>query len=403
MFNPMDELNPPTRLMLTPGPSCMSPRVYRAMALPLVGHVDPWFTEFMGGVQELLRRVFQTGNHLTFPISASGSGGIETAVINVLEPGDEAIVCVNGTFSGRMAEVAERTGAKIHRVTAPFGRVVDPEDVRRAGQGRKIKFVGLAHGETSTGVLTKIDPFRKVADELGALLIVDSVATLAGVPLDVDRQHIDICFSGSQKALSAPPGMAPITVNERVEQLLGNRKTKVQSWYFDLTTVKNYWGKERTYHHTPPIPLIYAMYEALRMIMEEGLEASWERHRLNQTALVAGLEAMGIHLFVQNPADRLPTVTAVNIPKQIDGAKARGRLLNQFNIEISGGLGDFKTTMWRIGLMGYSSQRANVLMFLGALETVLLEQGMNLPVGEGIAAAVNIYSHAESVPVGHGK
>ncbi len=403
MFNPMDELNPPTRLMLTPGPSCMSPRVYRAMALPLVGHVDPWFTEFMGGVQELLRRVFQTGNHLTFPISASGSGGIETAVINVLEPGDEAIVCVNGTFSGRMAEVAERTGAKIHRVTAPFGRVVDPEDVRRAGQGRKIKFVGLAHGETSTGVLSKIDPFRKVADELGALLIVDSVATLAGVPLDVDRQHIDICFSGSQKALSAPPGMAPITVNERVEQLLGNRKTKVQSWYFDLTTVKNYWGKERTYHHTPPIPLIYAMYEALRMIMEEGLEAGWERHRLNQTALVAGLEAMGIHLFVQNPADRLPTVTAVHIPKQIDGAKARGRLLNQFNIEISGGLGDFKTTMWRIGLMGYSSQRANVLMFLGALETVLLEQGMNLPVGEGIAAAVNIYSHAESVPVGHGK
>ena len=403
MFTPMDDLNPPTRLMLTPGPSCLSPRVYGALATPLVGHVDPWFTDFMGGVQELLRRVFQTHNNMTFPISASGSGGIETAVINVLEPGDEAIVCVNGVFSGRMADIAERTGAKVHRVTTPFGRTVDPQDVRRAGQGRKIKFVGLAHGETSTGVVTKIDPFRKVADELGALLIVDSVATLAGVPLDVDCQMIDICFSGTQKAISAPPGMSPITVNSRVEDLLMSRKTKVQSWYFDLTIVKNYWGKERTYHHTPPIPLIYALYEALRMVLEEGLEASWERHRQNQTALIAGLEAMGIGMFVQNPGDRLPTVTSVIIPPGIDGAKVKGRLLNDFNIEISGGLGDYKTTMWRIGLMGYSSQRANVLLFLEALERILLDLGMKLQVGAGIAAAVSSFAHAEPVAVGHGK
>jgi alanine-glyoxylate transaminase/serine-glyoxylate transaminase/serine-pyruvate transaminase len=377
--------------------------VYGALATPLVGHVDPWFTDFMGGVQELLRRVFQTHNNMTFPISASGSGGIETAVINVLEPGDEAIVCVNGVFSGRMADIAERTGAKVHRVTTPFGRTVDPQDVRRAGQGRKIKFVGLAHGETSTGVVTKIDPFRKVADELGALLIVDSVATLAGVPLDVDCQMIDICFSGTQKAISAPPGMSPITVNSRVEDLLMSRKTKVQSWYFDLTIVKNYWGKERTYHHTPPIPLIYALYEALRMVLEEGLEASWERHRQNQTALIAGLEAMGIGMFVQNPGDRLPTVTSVIIPPGIDGAKVKGRLLNDFNIEISGGLGDYKTTMWRIGLMGYSSQRANVLLFLEALERILLDLGMKLQVGAGIAAAVSSFAHAEPVAVGHGK
>ena len=403
MFNPMDDLHPPTRLMLTPGPSCLSPRVYRALASPLVGHVDPWFTEFMGGVQELLRRVFQTQNHMTFPISASGSGGIETAVVNVLEPGDEAIVCVNGVFSARMAEIAERTGAKVHRVSAPFGRTVDPQDVRRAGQGRKVKFVGLAHGETSTGVLTNINPFRQVADELGALLIVDSVATLAGVPLDVDRQRIDICFSGTQKALSAPPGMAPITVNSRVEDFLGSRRTKVQSWYFDLTTVRNYWGRERTYHHTPPISLIYALYEALRIVLEEGLEASWERHRQNQAALIAGLEAMGIALFVQNPADRLPTVTAVNVPNGIDSAKVRGRLLNDFNIEISGGLGDFKTTMWRVGLMGYSSQRSNVLLFLGALDRILLDLGMKLPAGAGIAAAVNSFAHAEPVAVGQGK
>jgi len=403
MMNPMDELRPPTRLMLTPGPSSISPRVYRALASPLVGHVDPWFTEFMGGVQELLRRVFQTQNQLTFPISASGSGGIEAAVVNVLEPGDEAIVAVNGIFSARMAEIADRTGAKVHRVPAPYGTAVDPQDVRRAGQGRKIKFVGLAQGETSTGVLTKIEPFRQVADELGALLIVDSVAALVGVRLEVDRQGIDICFSGTQKAISAPPGMSPITVNERVVELLRNRKTKVQSWYFDMTMVMNYWGKDRTYHHTPPISLIYALHEALRMVLEEGLEASWERHRQNQMALIAGLEAMGLGLFVQNPADRLPTVTAVMVPSGIDSAKVRGRLLNEFNIEISGGLGDFKTTMWRVGLMGYSSQRANVLLFLDVLERVLLDQGMKLPVGAGIAAAAGSFAHSEPVAVGHGK
>ena len=403
MMNPMDELRPPTRLMLTPGPSCLSPRVYRALATPLVGHVDPWFTEFMGGVQELMRRIFQTQNHTTLPISASGSGGIETAVVNVLEPGDEAIVCVNGIFSGRMAEIADRTGAKIHRVSAPLGRTVDPDDVRRAGQGRKIKFIGLAHGETSTGVVTKIEPFRKVADELGALLVVDSVATLAGVPLDVDREAIDVCFSGTQKAISAPPGMAPITVNARVEDMLRARKSKVQSWYFDLTNVMNYWGKERTYHHTPPIPLIYALHEAMRIVLEEGLEASWERHRQNQVALIAGLEAMGIRLFVQNAEDRLPTVTSVWIPSGIDGVKARARLLNEFNIEISGGLGEIKATTWRIGLMGYSSQRANVLLFLDVLERVLLDQGMKLSIGAGIAAAAGSFAHAEPVTVGTGK
>lgn len=402
-MNPMEELRPPTRLMLTPGPSCVSPRVYRALATPLVGHVDPWFTEFMGGVQELMRRIFETQNHITFPISASGTGGIETAVVNALEPGDEAIVCVNGMFSGRMAEVAERTGAKVHRVTSPIGRTVDPEDVRRAGQGRKIKFVGLAHGETSTGVVTKLDPFRKVADELGALLIVDTVASLAGVPLDVDRQRIDICFSGTQKAISGPPGMAPITVNARVEEMLRGRKTKVQSWYFDLTTVMNYWGKERTYHHTPPISLIYGLYEAMRIVLEEGLEASWERHRQNQAALIAGLEAMGIRLFVERPEDRLPTVTCVWIPAGIDGNKVRSRLLNEFNIEIAGGLGEVKTTTWRIGLMGYSSQRQNVLLFLEVLERILLDLGMKLPVGAGVAAAVAIYAHAEPVGAVPGK
>jgi alanine-glyoxylate transaminase/serine-glyoxylate transaminase/serine-pyruvate transaminase len=397
MTEKLGELIPPTRLMLTPGPSCVDPRVYRAMATPLVGHLDPWFNNMMTDVQTQLRRAFQTENKTTFPISASGSGGIEASVVNPLEPGDEAIVCVNGTFSERMAIIADRTGAKVTRIEAPYGRPVDPEEVRRAGKGKNIKMVGLAHGETSTGVLHNLDAFRKVADELGALLVVDAVATLAGVPLSVDKQRIDICFSGSQKAMSAPPGMAPITVAPRAEEVLLARKTKVQSWYFDLTTTMNYWGKERTYHHTPPISLIYGMREALRLVLEEGLEARWERHRRNQQALIAGLEAMGLELFVANPADRLPTVTAVRVPEGVDDLKVRRQLLDEFDIEIAGGFGPLKGKLWRVGLMGYSCQRNNILLFLAALEKVLLEQGLHVPSGAGTGAAVRSYVQPAAV------
>ena len=403
MTEQIGELLPPTRLMLTPGPSCVDPRVYRAMATPIVGHLDPWFMEMMGDVQVLLRRVFRTENRVTFPISASGSGGIEAAVLNPLEEGDEAIVCVNGTFSERMALIAERTPARVTRIEAPYGRAVDPDEVRRAGKGKKIKFVGLTHGETSTSVAHRLDDFRKVADELGALLVVDAVATLAGMPLEVDRQRVDICFSGSQKALSAPPGMAPITVNGRVEELLRARKTKVQSWYFDLTTTMNYWGKERTYHHTPPISLIYGLREALRLVLEEGLEARWERHRQNQQALIAGVEAMGLELFVAHPADRLITVTGVRVPDGIEDVKVRRQLLDEFNIEIAGGFGPLKGKLWRVGLMGYSSQRTNVLLLLAALEKVLLDQGFRVPAGAGVGAAVRSYGQAESVSVGNRK
>jgi len=385
------ELTPPQRLMLTPGPSCLDPRVYRALSANLVGHVDPWFTEMMGDVQVLLRQVFRTENRITFPISASGSGGIEAAVVNPLDAGDECIVCVNGAFSERMAIVAERIPAKVIRVEGPLGGTVDPQDVLRAGKGRKIKLVGLAHGETSTGVVQRLEDYRKVADELGALLVVDTVATLAGVPLDVDRQRVDICFSGSQKAISAPPGMAPITVNARVEEVMRARKEPVRSWYFDLTPTMSYWGQERTYHHTPPISLIYAMREALRLVLEEGLEARWERHRRNQQALIAGLEAMGLKLLVSNPADRLVTVTAVNIPEGVDDGKVRRQLLDEFNIEISGGFGALKGKTWRVGLMGYSSQRGNVLLFLAALEKTLLDQGYKVPAGAGVAAAIRSY------------
>jgi alanine-glyoxylate transaminase/serine-glyoxylate transaminase/serine-pyruvate transaminase len=384
--------------MMTPGPSNVDPRVYRAMATPLVGHMDPWFTEMMGDVPVLLRDVFQTQNKITYPISASGSGGIEASVVNTLEPGDECIVCVNGWFSERMAVIAERTSAKVIRVEAPYGRTVDPDDVRRAGKGRKIKFVGLAHGETSSGVVQKLSNYRQVADELGALMIVDAVATLAGVPLHVDKDRIDICFSGSQKALSAPPGMAPITINSRVEEMVRARKTPVSSWYFDFTPIMSMWGGERTYHHTPPISLIFGLREALRLVQEEGLEARWARHAQNQQALIAGLEAMGMELWVVNSAERLVTVTSVTIPAGVDDRKVRQQLLDEYGIEIAGGFGPGKGKVWRVGLMGYSSQNKNVLLFLAALEKVLGDQGHRVPAGAGVAAAIQSYQSA-SQPV----
>lgn len=388
--------------MLTPGPSSMDPRVYRAMSTPLVGHMDPWFKGCMDDTQVLLRQIFQTENRITMPLSASGSGGIEASLVNTLEDGDEAIICVNGWFSDRMAEIAGRTAAKVTRVEAPYGTTVDAEEVRKTGKGRKIKIIGLAQGETSSGVLTQLAGFRQVADELGALLIVDTVASLAAVPLHVDDERVDICFSGTQKAISAPPGMSPITVSPKAEEVFRNRKTKVQSWYFDLTTAMNYWGKDRLYHHTPPISLIFGLREAMRMTLEEGLESRWERHRQNQLALIAGIEAMGLELLVKNPAERLPTVTAVMIPNGIDDAKVRNQLLDEFNIEIAGGLGPLKAKIWRIGLMGYCSQKANVLLFLGAFEKVLLDQGYRVGSGAGVGAAIQSYMNVGTAAVaGH--
>jgi alanine-glyoxylate transaminase / serine-glyoxylate transaminase / serine-pyruvate transaminase len=401
MNSSIGELLPPNRLMLTPGPSQIDPRVYRAMSTPIVGHLDPWFLEMMGDVQVQLRQVFQTQNRLTFPISASGSGGIEAAVLNPLEAGDEAIICVNGVFSERMAIIAERTPAKIIRVEAPYGKPCDPDDVRRAGKGKKIKIVGVTHGESSTSVVTDLDNMRKVADELGALLVVDTVSTLAGVPINVDRTKIDICFSGSQKALSAPPGMAPITVSPRGEDVLRARKTPVQSWYFDLTTTMNYWGKERTYHHTAPISLVFAMREALRIVLEEGLEARWARHAENRDALVAGLEAMGLEMFVENPKDRQVTVTGIKVPHGVEDGKLRNQLLDEFNIEIGGGFGSIKGKLWRVGLMGYGCQKNNVLLFLAALEKCLLDQNFRLPAGAGVGAAIRSYADAHAAVATH--
>ena len=397
MNEQIGELNPPDRLMLTPGPSSIHPRVYRAMSSKMVGHNDPWFVSMvMNEVQVLLRQVFRTENRITFPISAAGSGGIEAAMVNPLEEGDEALICVNGTFSQRMADIAERARARVTPVSAPYGRAVDPEDVRRAGKGKKVKIVGVTHGESSTTVASPIEEYRKVADELGAILVVDCVSTLAGMPVDVDGTPIDICFSGTQKALGAPPGLSPITVGARAEEILRSRKTKVQSWYFDLTTTMNYWGKERTYHHTPGIPLIYAFREALRMVMEEGLEASWERHRSNHHAFIAGIEAIGLKPFVTDPARRMMTVTAIEIPEGIDGKKLQKQMLDEFDIEIAGGLGPLKGKIWRVGIMGYTSQRKNVLLVLAALEKALSDQGFRVPAGAGVAAAIRFFSETRA-------
>jgi alanine-glyoxylate transaminase/serine-glyoxylate transaminase/serine-pyruvate transaminase len=396
MTQPVDEFNPPTRLMMTPGPCSIDPRVYRALASPIVGHLDPWFRGCMEETQALMRQVFQTENRVTFPLSASGSGGIEASVLNSLEPGDEAICCVNGMFSQRMHVISQHTPATVHLVEAPLGKPVNPEDVRKVAKGRKIKMIGLAHGETSTGVVTDIDPFRNIADECGALLVVDAVASLAAVPLHIDKQRVDICFSGSQKAISAPPGMSPITVSPHAEQVFRNRKSKVQSWYFDLSTAMNYWGKDRLYHHTPPISLIYALREAMRILLEEGLEARWERHRVNQLALVAGCEALGLQMFVENPKDRLVTVTAVKIPPGIDDGKVRDQLLEEFNLEIAGGIGATKGQIWRLGTMGYCSQKTFILQLLGALDKVLIDQGHRHSAGAGVGGAIQSYTHTES-------
>ena len=390
MTQPIGELHPPVRLMLTPGPSSVDPRVYRAMATPLVGHMDPCFKGCMEETQILMRQIFQTENRVTMPLSASGSGGIEASVLNSLEEGDEGIVAVNGVFSERMYEIGIRASSKVIKVEAPYGKPVDPEDVRRAAKGKKIKIIGLAHGETSTGVFTGIEAYRKLADEVGALLVVDTVASLAAVPLHVDRERIDICFSGSQKAISAPPGMSPITVSPAAEEVFRKRKTKVQSWYFDLTTAMNYWGKDRLYHHTPPISLIFALREAMRLVLEEGLEES----RGSARAWRAGTRSRPRR--VTNPADRLPTVTAVMIPGGVDDAKVRNQLLDEFNIEIAGGFGAVKGKIWRVGLMGYCSQKANVLLFLAAFEKVLLDQGFRVPSGAGVGAAIRSYSQVET-------
>ena len=385
------DLKPSPRILLGPGPSNVHPRVLRAMATPLVGHLDPEFMVIMDETKELLRYVFQTENDLTLPISGTGTAGMEASLYNIIEPGDRVVVVVKGFFGERMCDMAGRCGAQVKRIEVEWGRIVEPEQVKAALKDGGVKVVALVHAETSTGVLQPLEEISQMVHEHGAFLLVDTVTSLGGHPVKADEWGIDICYSGSQKCLSCPPGLAPITFNNRAAEAVRNRKSKVQSWYLDMTMVEKYWGQERAYHHTAPITMNYALREALLLIFEEGLEARFERHRLNHQALLAGLQAMGFEPFAQ-AGHRLWTLNAVRVPEGVEDARIRKRLLDEFSIEIGGGLGPLKGQIWRIGLMGYSSSRQNVLLFLGALETVLRGEGYQLAAGAGVAAATGVYS-----------
>jgi len=379
-----EPFNPPKRLLLGPGPSPVDDRVLAAMAAPLLGHLDPLFLQCMDDVQSLLRYVFETENRVTIPISATGSAGMEAALINVIEPGDDVVVCINGVFGERMRDIVGRAGGKAIVVEAPWGEPLDANKIEAALKSSSSpRAVALVHAETSTGVLQNLSGLSEMAHQHGALLIVDAVTSLGGHPVGIDRNGIDICYSGTQKCLGAPPGLSPITLNERALDRIRSRRSKVQSWYLDITMVEKYWGDDRTYHHTAPISMNYALREALRLIYEEGLEARWRRHQLNHRALVAGIEAMGLRMHVV-PENRLWSLNAVSVPEGVDDARVRARLLDE-DIEIGGGLGPLKGKIWRIGLMGSGSTRENVLLVLDALQRSLKAEGFACE--SGVAAA----------------
>jgi alanine-glyoxylate transaminase/serine-glyoxylate transaminase/serine-pyruvate transaminase len=354
-----------------PGPSDAHPRVLRAMAAPLIGHLDPQFVVIMDEIKGMLREVFRTQNDLTFAVSAPGSAGMETCLVNLLEPGDDALVCVNGVFGNRMSDIVERCGANLHRVDAPWGQIVEAAQVKEALDKCKPKVVAIVHAETSTGVLQPLEEISKLAHNAGALFVVDTVTSLAGVDVRVDDWGIDAVYSGTQKCLSGPPGVSPVSFSDKALETLDKRTSKVQSWFLDVSMVRNYWGGEqRAYHHTAPISSMYALREALRLVLEEGLEARFARHMRNHELLREGLEAIGFE-FIVAPDHRLPELNAVKIPEGYDDKEIRGRLLNEYNIEIGAGLGDFAGKVWRIGLMGNSSTENHVNMLVSALKQIM--------------------------------
>ncbi len=370
---------PPIRTLLGPGPSDIHPRVLEALGRGTVGHLDPYYLQIMNEMQGMLRQVFRTKNEMTFAVSGTGSAGMEACVVNLIEPGDAMVVCVNGVFGGRMADVAQRAGAKVTLVERPWGTVFTPDDLR-PHLANKPKVVGIVMAETSTGAWQPIEEISRQVHEAGALLIVDAVTSLGGVPVEVDAWGIDAIYSGTQKCLSCPPGLSPVSFNAKTVEMILARKTKVQSWYLDVSLLANYWGQNRVYHHTGPINMSYALHEALRIVLEEGLEACFSRHAKNHQALQAGLAALGIEYATQ-AGHILPQLNAVTIPAGVDDVKIRGGLLQRFGIEIGAGLGAFKGKVWRIGLMGYGSRPQNVLYFLSALEQLLAEQKLSSTLG----------------------
>lgn len=389
------ELAPPQRILMAPGPSNLPATVSQAMIAPLTGHKDPYFLHVMDETAELLRYVFQTANETSMSLPGTGGAGMEAAIGNLLQPGDIAIVCVNGLFGARMGEIARRSGAEVVEVNAPWGQPVDPEDVRKAAAGRKARIITAVHGETSTGVEQPMDELGRIAQDAGAFLVVDAVATLGGIPVLPDQWGAAICYAASQKCISAPPGLAPITISPEAMDYVSSRDSAVTDWYFDLGQHRSYWfAEERIYHHTAPVLLVYALHEAARIIAAEGIEERWARHLLHQQALVAGLEAMDIELFAE-PAYRLATVVAIRVPEGVDDARVRGELLREYGIEIAGGLGEYAGKIWRVGVMGHSATRNNIVLLLSALETLLARQGYGAANG-AVGAANAVYASADA-------
>jgi alanine-glyoxylate transaminase/serine-glyoxylate transaminase/serine-pyruvate transaminase len=389
MSSQYGEFLPPQRLLMGAGPANVHPRVLQAMTASLLGHLDPVFLQVMDDVRGMLRLVFRTANVATLPVSGTGTAGMEAACVNIIEPGDVFIVATNGYFGERLAEVASRAGAIVYTVDHAVGEPVSAENIKaELAKHPVVKGVGVVHAETSTGVLTPIAEIAKVVHAAGALLVVDAVTSLGGAPLEVDAWDIDVCYSGTQKCLGAPPGLAPITFGERAVEVMKNRETKVQSFYLDMTALNDYW-EQRVYHHTAPISMIYSLREALRMVLEEGLENRWRRHANNAAALIEGVKAMGLRI-VANPDFKLPSLTAVYSPDGIPEGAVRKYLLENFNIEVSGGLATMPALagkIWRIGLMGHNSTASNVLFFLSALETALAASEYEVAAGAGVAAA----------------
>ena len=370
-MNIPEAFEPPPRRLMGPGPSNVAPSVLQAMSRPLVGHLDPAFVNLMEETKTMLRQVFLTQNAMTFPVSGTGSAGMEFCFVNLIEPGDEVIIGVNGVFGTRMCDVAERCGARVTRVEAPWGNVIEPQPVADALQKvSRPKFVAIVHAETSTGALTPVEEISRLAHQAGALFLLDTVTSLGGCPVRIDEWAVDAVYSGTQKCLSCPPGLAPVSLSPRALEIATKRKTKVQSWYLDVNLLASYWGQERAYHHTAPISMNYALHEALRLILTEGLENRWRRHEQNHLALRSGLETMGMKI-VSQAGHQLWQLNAVGVPEGADEAVVRKQLLAGYDIEIGAGLGPLKGKIWRIGLMGETSRKENVDAVLKALREIL--------------------------------
>ena len=382
--------HPPQRTLMGPGPSDVSPRVLAAMARPTIGHLDPAFVGFMDQVKELLQYAFRTANPLTFPVSAPGSAGMEACFVNLVEPGDTVVVCVNGVFGRRMVANVERAGGTPVVVEHEWGRAVDPHRLEAALAAHpEASLAAFVHAETSTGARSDVRTLTEIAHRHDCLVIVDAVTSLGGIELEVDEWELDAVYSGSQKCLSCPPGLSPVTFGTRAVERIKGRTHPIQSWFLDTTLIMGYWGsgQTRSYHHTAPVNALYGLHEALLILAEEGIEQAWERHRRHHMALAAGLEAMGLELAVPR-SERLPQLNAVTVPTGIDDAGVRRRLLEEHHLEIGAGLGELAGKVWRIGLMGHASNATNVLRCLGALEASLIAEGAALEPGAGVAAAL---------------